>query len=87
MGKRAAGKWSDYNRRISAREFGATRASAACLYADSGEIEMSQTTAVLLGSGICCVVPLISLSLGFYLGKYGIPLELRWRGMQRDDVD
>lgn len=40
---------------------------------------MNQITAVLLGTGICCVVPLACLSIGVYLGKYGMPVSVSWR--------
>jgi len=51
---------------------------------------MSQLGAIGLGAGICCVVPLLALLAGVYIGKNGLPVSVRWRGARRrlaDDGD
>jgi hypothetical protein len=41
---------------------------------------MENTLPTLLGLGVCCVVPLLSFGAGFYLAKYGSPVQMAWRG-------
>lgn len=49
---------------------------------------MSQSLAVLFGVFICFIVPLLTMAIGWYCGKYGTPrLAIVWPGRNRDDVD
>jgi hypothetical protein len=44
---------------------------------------MSNTIATLVGSGICCVVPVLAFTAGVYYARYGLPFVVRWRGIAR----
>lgn len=48
----------------------------------------AQILPILLGSVICCVVPLASFAGGIYYGRFGLPFAVNWRGFgQRPDED
>lgn len=46
---------------------------------------MNDIIAPILGTVICCIVPLLSFAAGVYYARYGLPVQLRWRGIGRVD--
>lgn len=46
---------------------------------------MNQTLATLLGTLICCINPLLCFAAGIYYARYGLPVEISWRGIRRKD--
>lgn len=51
---------------------------------------MNQFTAIVFGTGICCVIPLLALIAGVYIGRHGMPISIRWNGRRQrlaDDGD
>ena len=43
---------------------------------------LSNNLAVLVGTGVCCVVPLLSFAAGVVYARYGLPFAVRF-GWQR----
>lgn len=41
---------------------------------------MENALPTILGLSVCCIVPLGSFFVGFYVAKYGSPISLSWRG-------
>lgn len=40
---------------------------------------MGELASIITGAVICLVVPIVSMSIGLYLGRNGMPIEIRWR--------
>jgi len=40
---------------------------------------------LLVGAGLCFVVPAVSFAAGVFIGRYGSPVTIRWRGTQHEE--
>lgn len=47
----------------------------------------STTLSALLGSGICCFVPLLSFFAGVWYARHGLPVSIQWRGFRSEEED
>lgn len=47
---------------------------------------MNEATSILLGAVVCLVIPALCLAIGIYIGRHGMPIEIRWR-RSRDDIE
>lgn len=44
---------------------------------------MTETLSILVGAGVCFVVPAVSFLAGVYYARFYLPVHLEWRGFGR----
>jgi hypothetical protein len=45
---------------------------------------MNEFVAILIGATACFIVPGATFAMGIWIGRNGMPLEIRWKGKDYD---
>lgn len=48
---------------------------------------ISEWASIILGAVVCLVIPAMSMAIGIYIGRHGMPIEIRWRPSRTDETD